>query len=41
MIYQNGDIYDGEWKEGLIHGQGKMIYKNRVTYEGEWKDGVR
>ena len=26
-IYSNGNIYEGEWKDGLCHGKGKMIYK--------------
>jgi len=41
-IYSNGDIYEGESKEGFPHGKGKMIYKkddyDRKMYEGEWKN---
>ena len=25
----NGDIYDGEWKNNLREGKGKMIYKDK------------
>uniref|UniRef100_A0A6C0KG05 Phosphatidylinositol-4-phosphate 5-kinase n=1 Tax=viral metagenome TaxID=1070528 RepID=A0A6C0KG05_9ZZZZ len=36
-----GGNYDGEWKDGKKHGQGKMTYNNRDIYEGEWKDDKR
>ena len=28
MIYNNGDKYEGEWKNDLKHGNGIMNYKN-------------
>ena len=33
--------YTGEFKDGLIHGQGKMVYQNGDVYEGTWKESVR
>ena len=33
--------YEGEWKEGMKCGQGKMIYPNGDVYEGEWKNDKR
>ena len=35
------DLYRGEWKEGLRHGNGTMWYENGYIYEGDWKDGLR
>ena len=35
-----GRIYEGEWKDGKTHGQGKETHADGETYEGEWKDGV-
>ena len=35
MNYKNGDIYEGEFKNDLKKGKGKMIYKNGDIYEGD------
>ena len=47
MTYQNGNIYDGGWKNDSFDGQGILIYTenapnntyNYSKYEGEWKNG--
>jgi hypothetical protein len=39
MTYVNGDVYEGEWKDGKQHGKGKMTWVIGRVYEGEWKDG--
>jgi hypothetical protein len=39
-IYDNGDVYDGEWKEGKHHGKGKYLFVDGSIYEGEWKDSL-
>lgn len=28
--------YEGNYKDGLKHGVGKMVYPNGDVYEGEW-----
>ena len=33
------DEYDGEYKDGKYHGQGRLRYSNGDEYDGEWKDG--
>ncbi|RLN60203.1 hypothetical protein BBJ29_001440 [Phytophthora kernoviae] len=38
-VYSNGDVYDGEFKEGYRHGFG--LFTERATgssYEGQWTD---
>ena len=40
MVWENGDTYQGEWKNGKTHGQGKLVWVNGDTYEGEWKNGI-
>ena len=40
-LYDNGNKYIGEFKNGLRNGKGTMFYKNSDKYEGEWKDGNR
>ena len=36
MIYTNGDIYEGEWKNGKRNGDGTMTYQNKTSYVGRW-----
>jgi hypothetical protein len=38
---RDGDVYDGEWKNGKRDGQWKEFHSNGSRYEGEWKNGVR
>ena len=35
-IFQNGDIYNGEYKNDMINGKGKYIFKNGDIYEGKF-----
>ena len=35
-----GMVYDGEWKNGKMHGKGVFTYSDEDTYDGEWKYGV-
>lgn len=39
--YENGDIYDGEWINGLREGYGEAYYFGGDTYKGKWKAGKR
>ncbi len=39
FIYSNGDKYEGEWRDGKMHGNGKMVFANGDVYDGQWKDG--
>ena len=41
FTFQNGDIYNEDFKDGVFSGQGKMIYSNGEIYEGEFKDGKK
>ena len=36
--YQNGNRYDGMFKDGKRHGQGKFTWKNGNVYEGEFEN---
>jgi hypothetical protein len=38
--FTNGTIYEGEWKDGMKHGQGKQIWIDGTLYEGSWKNNV-
>ncbi len=39
--YLNGDVYEGEWKDGLRNGKGIYTTANGKKYEGEWKNGEK
>ena len=40
-IEDRSKVYEGELKEGVIHGFGLMRYSDRRIYEGEFKNGLR
>ena len=35
----NSKIYEGEWKDGLPHGQGKLYVSKGKIIEGTWDKG--
>jgi lysozyme len=41
--FKDGSVYEGEWKEDVQHGYGKLKTPNGIVYEGQWnnddKDG--
>lgn len=40
MTWPNGDRYDGEWKKGLMEGEGTYTYASAgYSYTGQWKKG--
>ena len=34
-----GDIFEGYWKDGKLHGRGRRIWGNGNYYIGEFKEG--
>jgi hypothetical protein len=41
LAYDNGNVYEGEWREGAVHGSGAKSYRNGDVYSGEWREGKR
>ncbi len=39
MIYANGNVYIGAWKDDKFHGFGKDTVPNKYTYEGNFNMG--
>lgn len=39
--YQNGRVYDGEWKRNQRHGRGTYSLGNGIIYVGEFVEGQR
>ncbi|XP_022989580.1 phosphatidylinositol 4-phosphate 5-kinase 8-like isoform X1 [Cucurbita maxima] len=38
-VLSNGDVYIGNFKDGLPHGKGKYTWFEGTIYEGDWEDG--
>ena len=39
-IDPDGAYYEGEWKDGMRHGNGMYKWSNSAHYEGEWKEDI-
>jgi len=39
--FPNGDKYEGNWKNNLMHGKGTYLKPDGFKYEGEFKNGIR
>ena len=37
MLFENGNKFEGEWKNDIREGKGKMNYRNGKIDKGEWK----
>ena len=40
MIYNNGDVYEGEWQNTDRHGKGQFRFSDGGLIEGIWKNDV-
>jgi hypothetical protein len=38
MYYQDKSIYEGEFKNDMRDGHGKMIFNNMWVYTGTWRN---
>jgi len=38
MTHANGDIYQGEWKDGKANGEGVFVDSEGSMYKGGWLD---
>jgi hypothetical protein len=37
FYYQDGGMYEGEWRFNKMQGRGKLFYQSgKLAYEGEW-----
>ncbi len=37
--YADGEIYNGEYMNGLMNGKGRYTYRDGRIYEGYFRDG--
>lgn len=40
MVYPDGKIYEGFWKNGLRSGHGRLVYTNGSVYTGDWANDL-
>ena len=40
LTYNDGTIYEGEYKNGIKKGKGKLIYSGGKIYEGYFDNGL-
>ena len=40
-VWENGERYEGWFKNGMRDGYGFMTYENGDTYIGEWSENLR
>ena len=40
MRWTDGSVYQGEWKRGIQHGQGKMVFADGTVKEGYFENNV-
>lgn len=38
--FENGDRYEGDFKDGQFHGKGTIILKAGGQFNAEWKEGI-
>ncbi|CAI2378234.1 unnamed protein product [Moneuplotes crassus] len=41
VLYTNGEVYEGRWRENKRSGKGKHIYSDYSIYDGNWLDDER
>ena len=41
MVEASGNMYQGEYKAGRYHGDGKLSYADGDAYEGQWREGEK
>ncbi len=40
VVFANGDIQEGEWKNGILNGSGKYIWADGGQWIGEFNNGL-
>ena len=38
MMYDNGEVYVGDWENNKRHGKGKFTWSNGISYDGSYEN---
>ena len=41
MTWDNGDVYDGQWRYGKMSGEGTITWYDGTSYTGNWRSDKR
>lgn len=41
MLYANGDLYEGQWIDGMKEGYGAFTKENGDYFEGDWHKDMK
>ena len=41
VVFENGDVYEGDFVNNIKEGYGIMSYNNGEKYQGEFKNNVK
>lgn len=41
MTWDNGDVYDGQWRYGKMSGRGTITWYDGTSYTGNWRSDKR
>lgn len=40
MVYEDGSVYEGNWRNGREDGRGQKIDRRGKVVDGNWQGGV-
>lgn len=38
IVFKDGTVYEGGWKDRMKHGKGELLFGNGEKYEGEFEN---
>ena len=41
LVHAEGDVYEGQWSNGMANGEGIFIHESGAQYKGSWKNDMQ